>query len=145
MTNYRGSAGQNRHLKMAAIFGALAVLTLAVTRCGGRGEYIGTFDLSHYCLEVWNGSHICGNSAYGCGGDRLVPGKSLAVPADVLEKYPVGTKVVLVYPDGKEEHLIIQDTGRALGELGRLDMPVYSHSEALELGVVENVKLYAAK
>ncbi len=143
MTDYSKQGG--RSLRLAAIFGALAVLALAVTRCGGRGEYIGTFDLSHYCLEVWNGDHMCGNSAYGCGGDRLVPGKSLAVPAGVLEKYPVGTKVVLVYPNGREERLIIHDTGRALEELGRLDMPVYSHSEALELGVIEGVKLYTEK
>ena len=133
-----------RGLLMAAI---LILIALAVRFHGGsKGEYIGTFDVSHYCLEVWEGEyHICGNSPYGCGGDRLVPGESLAVPGSVLEKYPVGTKVMLRYPDGKKETLVIQDTGRALERLWRLDLPVSTHKEALSRGVIEDVELYKIK
>ncbi len=134
----------SKPIKKAFIFAALAALTLAAARCGGRrGEYIGTFDVSHYCLETWSGQyHICGNSAYGCEGDKLSPDRSLAAPASVLEKYPVGTKVLLVYPDGSKEKRVIEDTGRALERLHRLDLPVKTHREAVELGVIEGVELY---
>lgn len=142
----RESRKSETFLKKALIFGALAVIVAGAARCGGRkGDYIGEFDLSHYCLETWSGEHMCGNSRYGCGGDELDPDRSLAVPEEVLEKYPVGTRVILVYPDGREEKRVIEDTGRALGRLGRLDLPVETHEEAMERGVIENVKLYEMK
>lgn len=126
----------------AALLIAVAVLRSCALR---RGEYIGTFDMSHYCLEQWGGYHICGNSEYGCRGDELVPKKSLAVPASVLEKYPVGTEVVAVYPNGDRDRLVIHDTGQALERLGRIDLPVKTHSEAMRLGVIYGVRLYKAK
>lgn len=139
---------KRRHTKrgLAAAM-VLLLLVLAIKLHAGRkGEYIGTFDMSHYCLETWEGEyHICGNSAYGCRGDRLVPGKSIAVPKSVLEEYPVGTKVLLRYPDGRKERLVIHDTGRVLEALGRIDMPVSTHREAMSRGVVENVELYTLK
>ncbi len=138
-----------RPLKMALLCGAAAVLIAAAVRCGRiddkRGEYIGRFDLSHYCLETWNEYHSCGNSEYGCEGDRLRPGVSLAVPGSVLEKYPVGTRVLLVYPDGRQEERVIEDTGAALEELNRIDLPVKTHDEALELGVISGVKMYTLR
>ena len=130
---------------LAAVVVLILIALALKLQVGVKGEHIGTFDVSHYCLEVWNGYHICGNSPYGCGGDRLVPGKSLAVPGSVLEKYPVGTRVLLQYPDGKKEKLIIQDTGRALERMGRIDLPVSTHDEALRRGVIEGVELYTLK
>lgn len=130
--------------KRAALIAVFAILILLCS-CPRRGDYIGTFDMSHYCLEKWDGEHICGNSEYGAGGDKLKPGRSLAVPASVLAKYPIGTKVLAVYPDGGSDTLVIQDTGSALEELGRIDLPVRTHKKALELGVIEGVKLYALK
>lgn len=88
---------------------------------------------------------MCGNSEYGCRGDELTPEKSLAVPKYLLDKYPVGTKVMAVYPDGNEEVLIIHDTGQALGRLNRIDLPVRTHKEAMRRGVIENVELYTLK
>lgn len=122
---------------------AAAVSVMAV-KCAlpGKGDYIGEFDMSHYCLEQRSGYHICGNSAYGCNGDKLQPGRSVAVPASVIKKYPVGTKVLAVYPDGSSDNLVIQDTGSALERLHRIDMPVETHEEAMRLGVIKNVKLY---
>lgn len=139
----REQISRSRKLRAAVVILSLAVLLSA---CPRRGEYIGTFDMSHYCLEVWSGEyHICGNSKLGVGGDRLVPEESLAVPASVLETYPVGTKVIAVYPDGHSETLVIHDTGRALERLGRIDLPVKSHKQALSLGVIEGVELYTVK
>ena len=133
-----------KRILLAAALILLLIMALWI-RGDRKGEYIGTYDMSHYCLEQWDGYHICGNSAYGCGGDRLVPGKSLAVPKSVLAKYPVGTKVLLQYPDGRKEKLIIHDTGRALERLDRVDMPVNTHQEALNRGVIEGVELYTLK
>lgn len=122
------------------------ILTVMLRSCfPRRGEYIGTFDLSHYCLEQWDGYHMCGNSAYGCEGDKLVPGKSVAVPASVLEEYPVGTKVMAIYPDGGRTVLVIHDTGGALERMGRIDVPVKTHSEAMRLGVISDVELYTVR
>ena len=130
-----------------AALAALLLLGFAALRLSGpkTGELIGSFDMSHYCLESLNGEHLCGNSAYGCKGDRLIPGKSLAVPASVLEGYPVGTRVIAVYPDGRQARLIIHDTGRALEGLGRIDLAVKTHDTALQMGVVEGVMLYMEK
>ncbi|MCH5187327.1 MAG: hypothetical protein J1F63_02900 [Oscillospiraceae bacterium] len=139
----REQISRSRKLRAVVLILSLVVL---ISACPRRGEYIGTFDLSHYCLEVWNGEyHICGNSEYGVRGDKLVPGKSLAVPASVLKVYPVGTKVMAVYPDGHSDTLVIQDTGRALERLGRIDLPVKSHKQALDLGVIKGVELYTVK
>ncbi len=130
------------------VFAAALILTAVFIRCCcgiRKGRYIGEFDMSHYCLEQWDGYHICGNSAYGCKGDKLVPGESIAVPKYLLETCPVGTKVVAVYPDGHEDLLTVHDTGQALSRLGRLDMPVKTHTEAMRLGVIKGVRLYEAK
>ena len=136
-----------RAVRSRRVRAAVVLLTLAavLASCPRRGDYIGTFDMSHYCLEVWNGEHICGNSAVGVAGDKLVPGRSLAVPASVLERYGVGTRVIAIYPDGHRDELVIEDMGSALEELGRIDLPVKTHKQALKLGVIEGVKLYTAK
>lgn len=131
--------------KIVMLAATVLFLFTVISSCPRRGEYIGTFDMSHYCLERWDGEHICGNSPYGSGGEKLVPEKSLAVPASVLSSYPEGTKVVAVYPDGGSDVLVIQDTGGALERLGRIDMAVKTHSEALRRGVIKGVKLYILK
>ncbi len=134
-------------LKKRCRFAALAMLLICVliSSCPGKREYIGTYDMSHYCLEEWGEYHICGNSELGVGGDTLVPGRSIAVPRPLLAKYPVGTEVEAVYPDGERERLVIHDTGQALERLGRIDMPVKTHSEAMKKGVIKGVELYLIK
>jgi len=90
-------------------------------------EYIGTFTVTHYCLE--NYPHICndGESLYTASGQAPIPYYTIA--AD--ESIPFGTKLVI---DGKEYE--VMDRGGAI-TTGRLDIAVQTHDEALEKGIIE--------
>ena len=90
-------------------------------------EYIGTFTVTHYCLE--NYPHICndGESLYTASGQAPIPYYTIA--AD--ESIPFGTKLVI---DSKEYE--VMDRGGAI-TTGRLDIAVQTHDEALRAGVVQ--------
>lgn len=125
-----------------------AALAFGCVRCAVEGKnekFIGEFDMSHYCLQSGGENHLCAGTNYGCGGDELKAEVSLAVGESLLKKYPLGTKVTAVLPDGSRLKLIIQDTGGALDRLGRVDLAVKTHSEALRRGVIKNVRLYLRK
>lgn len=90
-------------------------------------EYIGTFTITHYCLE--NYPHICndGESLYTASGEVPIPYYTVA--AD--ESIEFGTKLII---DGQEYE--VMDRGGAITE-GRLDIAVKTHDEALKKGIVQ--------
>ena len=90
-------------------------------------EYLGTFTVTHYCLE--NYPHICndGESLYTASGQAPIPYYTIA--AD--ESIEFGTKLII---DGKEYE--VMDRGGMITE-GRLDLAVETHDEALKKGIVQ--------
>lgn len=96
----------------------------AVQDENNKGEYIGTFRISHYCpCSTCNGGYS-GTAS----GAPLTPWVSIAVDPSVI---PLGSTV---YIDGYGEFKA-HDTGSAI-KGNRIDVCVGSHSEAYRLGVV---------
>lgn len=97
-------------------------------------EYIGTFTVTHYCIE--NYPHICndGESLYTASGQAPIPYYTIA--AD--ESIPFGTKLII---DGKEYE--VMDRGGAI-KYKRIDIAVNTHDEALEKGIVQ-AEVYVIK
>lgn len=90
-------------------------------------EYIGTFTVTHYCLE--NYPHICndGDCSYTASGQAPIPYYTVAADSSI----PFGTKLLI---DGQEYE--VMDRGGAI-TTGKLDIAVATHDEALELGVIK--------
>lgn len=90
-------------------------------------EYIGTFTVTHYCLE--NYPHICndGESLHTASGETPIPYYTVA--AD--ESIEFGTKLII---DGQEYE--VMDRGGYIRD-NKLDIAVPTHAEAVERGVYE--------
>lgn len=90
-------------------------------------EYIGTFTVTHYCLE--NYPHICndGESLHTASGQAPIPYYTVA--AD--ESIEFGTKLII---DGQEYE--VMDRGGCIRG-NKLDIAVPTHAEAVERGVYE--------
>ncbi len=90
----------------------------------GSGTLLGNFKLTFYCpCEICNGR----TDAKTASGTTMAEGRTIAVDKSVI---PLGSRV---YIDGFGE-FIAEDTGSAIVE-NRIDICVYSHERAYELGV----------
>lgn len=98
-----------------------------------KGNYIGSFTITHYCqCSACNGGYT-GTAS----GLPLTPYWTVAVDTT---KIPLGTKL---YIEGYGE-CIAADTGSAIRG-NKIDYCVGSHSEAMNMGVKRNVKVYYAE
>lgn len=94
------------------------------------GEYIATA----YCAC----SKCCGwNTGITATGTQATQGRTIAVdPRDI----PYGSRVVVIFADGRQHAYIAEDTGGAIREK-RIDIFFDSHTEALQFGV-QKVMVY---
>lgn len=93
-----------------------------------------TFKVTYYCgcskcCGKWSGGSE--SEAYGCRGDKLEPGVSIAADPNIL---PYGTTIT----DGCGSYFVVQDTGSAI-KGNRIDIFTGDHQKALELGVKEQI------
>ncbi len=90
----------------------------------GSGTLLGNFKLTFYCpCEICNGR----SDAKTASGTTMAEGRTIAVDKSII---PLGSRV---YIDGFGE-FIAEDTGSAIID-DRIDICVYSHERAYELGV----------
>lgn len=100
----------------------------------GRGEYIGTFKITHYCpCSVCNG----GWGASTAWAEGIVPDRTIAVDPNVIGK------LRWVYIDGYGLRRA-EDCGSGIGGL-HIDVAVSTHEEAVARGVVYKDVYYAAE
>lgn len=100
----------------------------------GRGEYIGTFKITHYCpCSTCNG----GWGARTAWADEITPDRTIAVDPDVIGK------LRWVYIDGYGLRRA-EDCGSGIDGM-HIDMAVSSHEEAVAKGVVYRDVYYAAE
>lgn len=92
-------------------------------------KYIGTFTISHYCIEQY--PHIC-NAGYPyitANGTKPIPGKTIAADLGIL---PINTVIKV----GNKEYTVT-DTGSAIVG-AKLDIVTETHKEALQKGVIKS-------
>lgn len=87
--------------------------------------YLGDFELTHYCLELY--PHICGEGkGITYTGTQAIVGKTIAVDPKII---PYGTKV---YIEGYGWR-IAEDKGAWIND-NHIDILVDTHDQALDLG-----------
>jgi len=97
------------------------IVTAGSSRGGSRGDYLGSYSITGYCVE--NYPHTCnnGDSTYTASGTRSTPGRTVA--CNFLD---FGTKVMI---NGRE--YVVEDRG---GGVQGFDIMVPTHAEALAMG-----------
>jgi 3D (Asp-Asp-Asp) domain-containing protein len=99
---------------------------------------LGTFRISHYCIEPYN--HICGNGkGITSTGNPAIPYRTVSVDPEVI---PLGSIIKIA---GCDREYIADDTGGWV-KGNRLDVCVATHDEALQAGILyAEVFIYACK
>lgn len=121
-------------LKIVANHTVLEEDSISSEETGERGEYIGTFKITHYCpCAACNG----GWGARTAWADEIVPDRTIAVDPNVIGK------LRWVYIDGYGLRRA-EDCGSGVGGL-HIDVAVSSHEEAVAKGVVYKDVYYAAE
>ena len=100
-----------------------------------EAEFIGDFTAYAYCTC----STCCDPRWNGLTYSESVPeeGRTVAVDPHVI---PLGTKLLMEYPDGSYREVVAEDTGAGI-KGNKLDVYIQDHQRALEHGI-QKVKLY---
>ncbi|MGN0242704.1 MAG: 3D domain-containing protein [Lachnospiraceae bacterium] len=87
---------------------------------------LGTYTATFYCTN-----HCCNGGYTGTAlGTKLKPERTIAVDKRYI---PLGSSVIIKYPNGQVKRYIAEDTGSAI-KGKRIDICVASHSLALKKG-----------